>query len=114
MSHASTSDFGRHLREPVPPTRVQPPVPVYRGRLAPSPTGFLHLGHAKTFWTAQERAQANGGKLVLRIEDIDKDRCKPEFRNAIFEDLSWLGLTWDEGPDAGGRFSPYVQSERRE
>src|SRR6266850_1980502 len=86
----------------------------YRGRIAPSPTGYLHLGHALTFWRAQERAQRNGGKLVLRIEDLDNDRCAAEFRHAIIDDLHWFGLRWDEGPDIGGAFAPYLQSERRE
>ena len=85
----------------------------YRGRLAPSPTGFLHLGHAMTFWRAQERARENGGTLILRIEDLDRDRCRPEFRDAIFEDLDWFGLKWDEGPGVGGDAGPYLQSERR-
>ncbi|HEY0455494.1 MAG TPA: tRNA glutamyl-Q(34) synthetase GluQRS [Verrucomicrobiae bacterium] len=84
----------------------------YRGRLAPSPTGYLHLGHARTFWTAQQRAKQKQGTLVLRIEDLDSDRCKSEFANAIFEDLRWFGFHWDEGPDIGGVFAPYVQSER--
>lgn len=86
----------------------------YRGRIAPSPTGYLHLGHAMTFWRAQERAERAGGKLILRIEDLDGDRCRPEFREAIIEDLRWFGLQWDEGPDIGGSFAPYVQSGRRE
>ena len=85
----------------------------YRGRIAPSPTGYLHIGHAITFWCAQERAQENGGGLVLRIEDLDAARCRPEFRDAVIEDLRWFGLRWDEGPDAAGKFGPYVQSERR-
>src|SRR5213595_160995 len=85
----------------------------YRGRIAPSPTGFLHLGHAMTFWHAQQRAREAGGKLVLRIEDLDRDRCRKEFAEAISEDLHWFGLDWDEGPDMGGPFAPYVQSERR-
>ena len=85
----------------------------YRGRIAPSPTGYLHLGHATTFWRAQERARAAGGKLILRIEDLDLARCRPEFRAAIIEDLKWFGLSWEEGPDAGGPFAPYLQSERR-
>lgn len=84
----------------------------YRGRLAPSPTGFLHAGHARTFWTAQERARQAGGELVLRIEDLDGPRCRPEFTSAIFEDLRWFGLEWSEGPDVGGPAAPYVQSER--
>ncbi|MBV9008051.1 MAG: tRNA glutamyl-Q(34) synthetase GluQRS [Verrucomicrobia bacterium] len=85
----------------------------YRGRIAPSPTGFLHLGHAMTFCAAQERACAAGGKLVLRIEDIDYARCRGEFRSAIIDDLHWFGVRWDEGPDIGGPYAPYVQSERR-
>jgi glutamyl-tRNA synthetase len=86
----------------------------YRGRLAPSPTGYLHLGHAMTFWRAQERARENGGTLVLRIEDLDRDRCRSEFREAIFDDLRWFGLEWNEGPDLSGEFGPYRQSERRD
>ena len=88
--------------------------PAYRGRLAPSPTGYLHLGHARTFWTAQQRARANGGVLVLRNEDLDRARCKPEFVESMFEDLRWFGFEWQEGPDCGGPFGPYNQSERFE
>jgi glutamyl/glutaminyl-tRNA synthetase len=85
----------------------------YRGRLAPSPTGHLHLGHARTFWTAYERARARGGSLVLRVEDLDPRRSRAEFATAALEDLRWLGINWDEGPDVGGAFGPYTQSERR-
>lgn len=74
------------------------PAPVYRGRIAPSPTGYLHLGHAKTFWTAYQRAKEAGGRLVYRNEDIDFQRCRPEFARAAEEDLIRLGITWDEGP----------------
>src|SRR5215212_12156124 len=84
----------------------------YRGRLAPSPTGYLHLGHARTFWMAQERARAQGGVLVLRNEDLDPDRCKPEFVTAMLEDLRWFGFEWQEGLDVGGPYGPYSQSER--
>jgi glutamyl-tRNA synthetase len=84
----------------------------YRGRLAPSPTGYLHLGHARTFWTAQQRAREAKGKLILRNEDLDRERCKPEFVEAMFEDLRWFGFEWQEGPDIGGPFGPYSQSER--
>ncbi len=84
----------------------------YRGRLAPSPTGYLHVGHAITFWQAQERARAAGGELVLRIEDLDPHRCRAEFREAMAEDLQWFGICWDAGPDVGGPHAPYVQSER--
>lgn len=84
----------------------------YRGRLAPSPTGLLHLGHARTFWIAQERARAHGGTLILRNDDLDRARCKPEFVAAMYEDLKWFGFTWSEGPDIGGANAPYHQSER--
>src|SRR5512141_12286 len=84
----------------------------YRGRLAPSPTGYLHLGHARTFWIAQERARLSGGTLALRNEDLDRARCKPEFVNAMLEDLRWFGLDWQEGPDVGGPVGPYSQSGR--
>ena len=94
---------------PTPATDQTP----YRGRLAPSPTGYLHLGHARTFWTAQQRAQAAGGVLVLRNEDLDATRFKLEFVDAMLEDLKWFGFRWQEGPDVGGRLGPYSQSERR-
>ncbi len=87
-------------------------VKLYRGRLAPSPTGLLHAGHARTFWTAQQRAREHNGVLVLRNEDLDKARCKPKFVDAMFEDLKWCGFNWQEGPDCGGSFAPYAQSER--
>jgi glutamyl-tRNA synthetase len=85
----------------------------YRGRLAPSPTGLLHLGHARTFWVAEERARANNGTLILRNEDIDSTRFKLEFVPQMIEDLRWFGFEWQEGPDCGGAFGPYSQSERR-
>lgn len=84
----------------------------YRGRIAPTPTGYLHLGHAQTFWIAAQRAKQADGVLVYRTEDLDAVRCKPEFDRAAMEDLRWLGLDWDEGPDTGGRHGPYVQSQR--
>lgn len=77
---------------------------IRRGRLAPTPTGRLHLGHAATFATAAERAR--GGELLLRIEDLDPARCRREFVDAILEDLRWLGIEWTAGP--------VFQSERRE
>jgi glutamyl/glutaminyl-tRNA synthetase len=85
----------------------------YRGRLAPSPTGYLHLGHARTFWIAQQRAVAAQGTLILRDEDLDPERSQPHFRQAMMEDLQWLGLHWQEGPDIGGPFGPYTQSQRQ-
>jgi len=87
---------------------------IYRGRLAPSPTGLLHLGHARTFWIAAQRAVEHQGRLILRNEDLDAQRCRPEFVQAMLEDLRWLGIEWKEGPDCGGSCGPYTQSERRE
>lgn len=86
----------------------------YRGRLAPSPTGYVHLGHARTFWVAYRRARAVNGRLVFRNEDLDQQRSRSEFVTAMYEDLRWLGLEWDEGPDIGGAFAPYSQSHRRD
>ena len=71
------------------------------------------MGHARTFWIAAKRAQERGGVLVLRNEDLDPQRCQPEFVAAMYEDLRWLGIRWSEGPDCGGPYAPYSQSERR-
>jgi glutamyl-tRNA synthetase len=86
----------------------------YRGRIAPSPTGLMHLGHARTFWIAYERARKAGGTLVFRNEDLDPQRSRRKFAQAMIDDLRWLGIEWQEGPDIGGPFAPYVQSQRRE
>jgi glutamyl-tRNA synthetase len=72
------------------------------------------LGHARTFWIAAQRAAERGGTLVFRNEDLDPQRCRAEFVQAMYEDLRWLGIAWQEGPDCGGPFAPYAQSERRE
>ena len=88
------------------------PSPIYRGRLAPSPTGYLHLGHARTFWVAQQRARQNSGELILRNDDLDSTRYKMEFVDAMLEDMRWFGFEWSEGPDVGGKFAPYNQSQR--
>lgn len=85
----------------------------YRGRLAPSPTGYLHVGHARTFWIASERARQAGGMLVMRMEDLDPDRSRAVYAEAALKDLRWLGIGWQEGPDVGGPFAPYEQSRRR-
>jgi glutamyl-tRNA synthetase len=87
-------------------------VGAYRGRIAPTPTGYLHVGHARTFWAAYQRARVNGGCLVYRNEDLDPERCRTEYVQASIEDLKWLGIDWKEGPDQGGAFAPYHQSER--
>jgi glutamyl/glutaminyl-tRNA synthetase len=94
-------------------SRTTLPVSTYRGRLAPSPTGYLHVGHARTFWTAHQRAREAGGTLVLRMEDLDSERSRANFAEAAIEDLRWLGIRWHEGPDKGGPFAPYLQSKRR-
>lgn len=86
------------------------PIPV--GRLAPSPTGGLHLGHARTFLLAWLAVRSSGGRLILRVEDIDASRVRPGMAEAAMEDLRWLGLDWDEGPDVGGPHAPYEQSRR--
>jgi glutamyl-tRNA synthetase len=85
----------------------------YRGRLAPSPTGLLHLGHARTFWIAARRARQAGGTLILRSDDLDAVRFRMDYAEAMMEDLRWLGLVWSEGPDVGGPHAPYCQSLRR-
>jgi glutamyl-tRNA synthetase len=87
--------------------------PGYRGRLAPSPTGYLHVGHARTFWTAFQRAREAGGTLAMRMEDLDPDRCRTVYAEAALDDLRWLGIRWQEGPEKGGPYAPYVQSKRR-
>lgn len=84
----------------------------YRGRFAPSPTGDLHLGSAATALVTWLAARKAGGELVLRIEDIDHPRVVPGAAERQMEDLRWLGLDWDEGPDVGGSRGPYRQSER--
>ena len=86
-----------------------PPV----GRLAPSPTGALHLGNARTFLLAWLSVRSQGGRLLLRMEDLDHPKVKRDAARAALEDLRWLGLDWDEGPDCGGPSAPYVQSARR-
>jgi len=85
----------------------------YRGRLAPSPTGLLHLGHARTFWIAARRASEHNGALILRNEDLDPQRSRADFKQSMMEDLRWLGIRWSEGPDCSGEYGPYSQSERR-
>lgn len=97
---------------------------LYRGRLAPSPTGLMHVGHARTFWTAYQRARDAKGTLVMRIDDLDPDRSKAEYVDAAIEDLRWLGIRWQEGPGAAGPdksdragsngpYAPYFQSKRQ-
>ncbi len=83
-----------------------------RVRFAPSPTGFLHLGNVRTALFNFLLAKKERGTFILRIEDTDLERSRPEFQEGIMEDLRWLGLGWDEGPGVGGPFAPYEQSKR--
>ncbi|MEO1856112.1 MAG: glutamate--tRNA ligase family protein [Rubritalea sp.] len=85
-----------------------------RTRFAPSPTGYLHVGGARTALFNYLFARKHGGTFILRVEDTDKERNTDEARAAIFEGMSWLGMDWDEGPNKGGEFGPYNQSERME
>lgn len=98
----------------------------YRGRLAPTPSGVMHLGHAQTFYIAWKRAQERDGQLILRIEDLDKIRCRSEYLERMIEDLQWFGLDWQEGPylkqcndvtndslaESSSSCGPYEQSKR--
>lgn len=83
-----------------------------RGRYAPSPTGALHLGALRTALLAWLLARSAGGAFILRIEDLDTPRVRPGAASQMLDDLRWLGLDWDEGPDLGGPYGPYVQSAR--
>jgi nondiscriminating glutamyl-tRNA synthetase len=83
-------------------------------RFAPSPTGYVHVGNVRTAFFNQLLAEHAGGRFILRSEDTDQERSKPEYLEALIEDLHWLGLRWDEGPDCGGPHGPYSQSERGE
>lgn len=85
-----------------------------RGRFAPSPTGYLHLGHAQTLLLGWLQVRALGGQFILRIEDIDTARNRPGAIDAIYRDMEWLGFDWDEGPGCGGPCDSYLQSERTE
>ena len=83
-----------------------------RVRFAPSPTGYLHIGNVRTALFNYLFTKRHNGTFILRIEDTDFDRVKKEYEESILEDMKWLGLIWDEGPDCGGSYGPYRQSER--
>src|SRR6185436_10553070 len=83
-----------------------------RLRFPPSPTGPLHIGNARTILFNYLFAKQQGGETVLRIEDTDKERSKLEWVQNIIDELHWLGITWNEGPDIGGPYGPYKQSQR--
>jgi glutamyl-tRNA synthetase len=93
------------MTEKLPPVRV---------RFAPSPTGRTHLGSGRTALYNYLLARQTGGQFLLRIEDTDQKRYVPEAEQELIESLRWLGLEWDEGPDVGGPYGPYRQSERKE
>ena len=82
------------------------------GRFAPSPSGRIHLGNILCCLLAWLSARQKGGKVILRIEDLDTARCPTRYAEQMLEDLRWLGLDWDEGPEAGGSAGPYFQSQR--
>ena len=85
-----------------------------RVRFAPSPTGQLHIGGARTALFNYLYAKKHNGKFILRIEDTDLERSREEWAKGIMRSLRWLGIEWDEGPDVGGDFGPYFQSQRKE
>lgn len=89
---------------------VAAPIPV--GRLAPSPTGAQHLGNARTYLLAFWSARSQGARLILRIEDLNTPRVKAWAAQQAVDDLRWLGIEWDEGPDVGGNSAPYTQNDR--
>ncbi|HEU0002248.1 MAG TPA: tRNA glutamyl-Q(34) synthetase GluQRS [Ktedonobacteraceae bacterium] len=86
---------------------------IVRGRYAPSPTGDLHLGNLRTALLAWLFARCVAGQFVLRIEDLDRPRVRQGATWHMLDDLRWLGIDWDEGPDVGGSYAPYIQSERQ-
>src|SRR3954470_22206416 len=88
--------------------------PNVRVRFAPSPTGHLHVGNARTALFNWLFARQHGGTYILRIEDTDLERSEAQYETQLIADLKWLGLEWDEGPDKGGKFGPYRQSDRME
>ena len=85
-----------------------------RTRIAPSPTGDPHVGTPYMSLFNLIFAKHHGGKFLLRIEDTDQSRSRPEYEESIFKSLKWLGIEWDEGPEVGGPYGPYRQSERTE
>ena len=82
------------------------------GRYAPSPTGEMHLGNASSALLAWWSIRSRGGRFVLRMEDLDRQRCRDAYDQQLLDDLRWLGIDWDEGPDIGGPVGPYTQSQR--
>src|SRR5205807_604950 len=85
-----------------------------RARFAPSPTGQIHVGNARTALFNWLFVRRQGGIFILRIEDTDVERSEARYETQLLDDLKWLGLDWDEGPDTGGPYGPYRQSDRME
>ncbi len=83
-----------------------------RVRIAPSPTGYFHVGSARTALFNWLFARGRDGKFIVRVEDTDRSRYNPESEADLVDSLRWLGLEWDEGPEVGGDYGPYFQSER--
>src|SRR5262245_65674861 len=111
--HAPKASGGIGRRSPVSDdTRRGVMGPSPRGRYAPSPTGMIHAGNARTALAAWLSARSRGGSFVWRLEDLDPPRVVPGVAEAQLADLAWLGLDWDEGPDVGGPHAPYEQSRR--
>ncbi len=95
----------------IPNSNRQKPI---RTRFAPSPTGYIHIGNVRAALFPWLLARQNGGKFILRIEDTDQARLVDGAMDLIFDTLKWIGIDWDEGPDVGGNYGPYIQTERRE
>ncbi|MBC7870289.1 MAG: hypothetical protein H7Y09_05570, partial [Chitinophagaceae bacterium] len=105
------------MTDATPVTLTNTPVDVWadrpvRTRFAPSPTGSLHIGGLRTALFNWLYARHHGGQFILRIEDTDQKRFDPTALQTLTEALRWAGVAWDEGPEVGGSYGPYVQSER--
>lgn len=113
LNHLSYNPYGVYpLKSAAEPKHSEVNEIMMRLRFAPSPTGFVHVGNARTALFNYLHARRKEGKLVLRIEDTDVERSKKEYEENLIRDMRWLGIEWDEGPDVGGEFAPYRQSER--
>ena len=100
------------MTEPTSGTAAGPAGRPVRVRFAPSPSGDLHVGNIRTALYDWAFARRTGGTFVLRIEDTDQSRVTPEYISSALDTLRWLSLPWDEGPEVGGPYGPYLQSER--
>ncbi|EKG20491.1 Glutamyl/glutaminyl-tRNA synthetase class Ic [Macrophomina phaseolina MS6] len=112
LSHVAIRRKSNHAAPQRPPKKTELPDGPARTRFAPSPTGYLHLGSLRTALFNYLLAKRTGGQFLLRIEDTDQKRTVPDAETRLLEDLRWAGLQWDEGPEVGGPYGPYKQSER--